>query len=72
MPVSQQTHANQQAPILAPPPSQVAHYLVLSQLDESLLANITDNVNSLQPLLDREVARRVDAAKRQRNERDEG
>lgn len=50
----------------------MAHYLVLSQLDESLLANITDNVNSLQPLLDKEVARRVDAAKRQRNERDEG
>lgn len=49
---------------------QVAHYLVLSQLDEGLLTKITDNVNSLQPLLDREVTRRMDAAKRQRNERD--
>lgn len=48
----------------------MAHYLVLSQLDEGLLTKITDNVNSLQPLLDREVNRRMDAAKRQRNERD--
>ena len=48
----------------------MAHYLVLSQLDESLLATITDNVHSLQPMLDREVAARAAAAKRQRNERD--
>ena len=49
---------------------QAAHYLVLSQLDEQLLANITDNVNSLQPVMDREVAARAVAAKRQRNGKD--
>ncbi|PRW59310.1 Cell division cycle-associated 7 [Chlorella sorokiniana] len=50
----------------------VAHYLVLSQLDEDLLANITDNVHSLQPMLDPEVARKMGAARqRQRGERDQ-
>ena len=58
------------ASLFSPPP-QVAHYLVLSQLDEDLLANITDNVHSLQPMLDDAQARRLNAVKRQRNERDE-
>ena len=49
---------------------QAAHYLVLSQLDESLLASITDNVHTLQPVMEREVAARAAAAKRQRNEKD--
>lgn len=44
---------------------------MLSQLDEDLLANITDNVHSLQPMLDDAQARRLNAVKRQRNERDE-
>jgi hypothetical protein len=48
---------------------QVAHYLVLAQLDESLRANITDNVNSLQPMMDRAVGARAAAIKRQRNEK---
>lgn len=50
--------------------SQVAHYLVLSQLDEGLLANITDNVHTLQPALDAEVAARRAALKRPRTECD--
>lgn len=48
----------------------MAHYLVLAQLDESLLAHITDNVHTLQPAVDHEVAARAAAAKRSRNERD--
>jgi hypothetical protein len=44
---------------------QVAHYLVLAQLDEALMANITDNVNSVQPMVDRSLAERVAASKRQ-------
>lgn len=44
---------------------------MLSQLDEDLLANITDNVHSLQPMLDDAQACRLNAVKRQRNERDE-
>lgn len=46
---------------------QVAHYLVLAQLDESLWADITDNVNSLQPMVDRAILDRAAAVKHQRS-----
>ena len=64
--------ASHPASLCAPAPAtlQVAHYLVLAQLDESLLAHITDNVHTLQPAVDHEVAARAAAAKRSRNERD--
>lgn len=43
---------------------------MLSQLDESLLANITDNIHTLAPALDREVAAARAATKRKRSEQD--
>ena len=37
-----------QPPLPFPRPPQVAHYLVLAQLDEGLRAEITNNIHSLQ------------------------
>ena len=42
---------------------QVSHYLVLSQLDESLWADIRNNIQSLQPMIEQERRRQVAAAK---------
>lgn len=49
---------------------QVSHYLVLSQLDESLWADITNNIQSLQPMFERENQRRVTEAKQREEKHD--
>lgn len=56
--------------VLSPAHLQVAHYLVLAQLDETAWANITSNINSLQPAMDKAVVARAAALRRSRAEED--
>lgn len=62
-------HTPRAAFLALPSPQQVAHYLVLAQLDDSLLAHITDNVHTLQPVLAEvfQRERRAAGAKRKRS-----